>query len=95
MIERHVTFHVLPGKEQAFHHFFKQEYLPAMAKTPGFGNATMLRDRGAQSDMKMVLRFETVEAASEWRASAAHSALKPRLKEHYDGSDLKVYDVLD
>jgi heme-degrading monooxygenase HmoA len=94
MIERHVTFFVHPGKELDFENFFKEAYEPAMVEMPGFINANLLRDQEHTSNMKMVLRFETLESAAVWRASKAHEELKPSLKSHYEGSELLVYDVL-
>lgn len=94
VIERHVTFHVLPGKREEFERFFKDEYRPAMAKTAGFIKAELLKDTENPQDMQMVLRFESIEAAASWRASQLHTDLKPNLKALYDGSELKVYEFL-
>ena len=93
-IERHVTFHVLPGKTAEFERFFKDEYHPAMSNMDGFLKAELLKDTENPEDMQMVLRFESFEAAASWRASEQHAALKPHLKSLYDGSQLKVYEVL-
>lgn len=93
-IERHVTFHVLPEKVEEFELFFENEYHPAMAKTEGFIKAELLKGMENPQDLKMVLRFESLETAAAWRASAAHSALKPKLKSLYDGSELMVYEVI-
>lgn len=93
-IERHVTFHVLPEKIEEFERFFENEYRPAMANTEGFIKAELLKGMENPQDLKMVLRFESLESAAVWRASATHSALKPKLKSLYDGSELKVYEVI-
>jgi heme-degrading monooxygenase HmoA len=95
MIERHVTFHVHPGKEGSFRSFFREVYAPAMARTPGFVSANLLQDQEESSDLKMVLRFESIDAAAAWRSSPAHEELKPRLKAHYEGSDVLVYDMVE
>jgi hypothetical protein len=42
----------------------------------------------------MVIRFESMETAADWRNFDAHQALKPKIKALYDGSTLKVYDVI-
>ena len=94
MIERHVTFHVLPDREEEFGAFFKEEYAPALAETEGFVSANLLQDHEISGDIKMVLRFESLESAAAWRASQAHENLKPRLKSLYDRSELTVYDVV-
>lgn len=94
MIERHVTFHVFPDKEEEFGAFFKDEYAPAMAETEGFVSANLLQDQEISGDMKMILRFDSLESAAAWRASQAHENLKPRLKSLYDGSELTVYNVI-
>jgi heme-degrading monooxygenase HmoA len=93
-IERHVTFHVLPEEVEEFENFFEKEYRPAMEKTKGFIKAELLKDTEHPQDLQMVLRFETNEAAANWRASESHAALKPRLKSMYGSSDLKVFEVL-
>lgn len=93
-IERHVTFHVLPGKVEQFKHFFAEEYRPTMARSEGYVKAELLEDTENPQDLKMVLRFNSLEAAAAWRASEAHADLKPRLKSLYDGSELKVYHVI-
>ncbi len=43
MIERHVTFEVLQGKEDAFEQLFIQEYRPAMSRMAGFVRLELLR----------------------------------------------------
>jgi antibiotic biosynthesis monooxygenase (ABM) superfamily enzyme len=93
IIERQVTFHVLPGREAEFETFFQQQYRPAMAKTSGFIKADLLRDAENHTDLMMVLRFDSVDSAAAWRASPEHEALKPHLKSLYSGSELKVYQV--
>jgi len=94
IIERHVTFHVLPGSVEKFEEFFQQQYRPAMAKTDGFIKADLLKDTESPQELKMVLRFDSPESAAAWRASETHEILKPHLKSLYDGSELKSYDVL-
>lgn len=93
-IERHVTFHVMPEKTGEFAEFFSDIYRPAMAQMSGFIKAELLKDNENPQDLQMVLRFESEEAAADWRASEQHAALKPKLKSLYDGSELKVYQVI-
>lgn len=94
VIERHVTFHVLPDKEADFEKFFKSQYRPAMAQTEGYIKAELLKDTENPQDMVMVLRFDSEESAAEWRSSDRHQALKPHLKSMYEGSLLKVFEFL-
>ena len=42
MIERHVTFNVLPGREQDFEELFTAEYRPAMTAMPGYVKLELL-----------------------------------------------------
>jgi len=44
MIERHVTFNVIPGKEKDFEALFKDAYCIAMSKQPGFVSVTLLKE---------------------------------------------------
>lgn len=92
MIERHVTFHVLPNKGKEFARFFEEEYRPAMAKTEGFLKAELLKEMDTDQDFVMILRFESLDAAAGWRASSEHAELKPHLKSLYDSSELRVLE---
>lgn len=94
MIERHVSFNVLPGKEEAFERLFVQEYRPAMSRMPGFVRAELLRDQEDLTQYRMVIRFQSLETAANWRNSDLHQALQPKLKAFYNGSSLKIYDVV-
>jgi len=93
-IERHVTFHGLPEEVEEFEKFIEEKYRPVMANTNGFIKSNLLNDTENHQDLKMVLRFESKEAAARWRTSASHAALKPRLNSLYNGSELKVYEVM-
>jgi heme-degrading monooxygenase HmoA len=94
MIERHVTFDVLPGKEKEFETFFSQEYAPAMSLRAGFLGVSLLREADVPTAYKMVIAFETADLAGAWRASDGHKALSPRLKSMYSESRVTVYDVV-
>lgn len=95
MIERHVTFQVIPGKEQEFERLFKEEYCPAMSSMQGFINAHLLVDLDNPQSYHMVIRFRTAEEASAWRNSEAHRSLQPKIKPLYQESQLKVYQVVE
>jgi hypothetical protein len=58
MIERHVTFHVLPDKARDFEELFAQAYRPAMAGMPGYVGAGLLRAHDEPTEYQMVIRFE-------------------------------------
>lgn len=94
MIERHVTFNVIPGKEKDFETLFREEYSVAMSKKPGFVSVTLLKDQEKESIYQMVIRFQSLERAAAWRDSAEHKALSPKIKALYSGSTVQVYDVI-
>jgi len=94
MIERHVMFNVLPGREQDFEELFTAEYRPAMAGMPGYVKLELLVEQENPTQYQMVIRFESLETAAGWRNSDVHQALKPKIKALYDGSKLQVYDVI-
>ncbi len=94
MIERHVTFQVIGGKESEFEQFFRAEYLPAMSAQQGFIHAELFRELDQRQNYQMCLRFDSVDAAARWRESAEHKRLGPRLKSLYTMSSLIVYDVV-
>jgi antibiotic biosynthesis monooxygenase (ABM) superfamily enzyme len=93
MIERHVTFDVIPGKEAAFEELFQSEYSKAMGRQPGFVSVGLLREAGAPR-YQMLVRFESLKTAAAWRDSADHKALAPKIKAFYTASAVQVYDVV-
>ena len=94
MIERHVTFDVLPDRAEQFEKLFVEEYRPAMASMPGYIKVELLREQGDPLKFKMIIRFESAESAAAWRESDRHKAISPRLKALYRESQLTVYVVV-
>lgn len=94
MIERHVTFNVHADKAGEFVRLFVEEYRPAMSSTPGFVKVELLSDQEQPVRYRMVIRFETAEAAAAWRNSAAHQSLQPKIKSLYQNSELQVFEVI-
>jgi antibiotic biosynthesis monooxygenase (ABM) superfamily enzyme len=94
MIERHVTFQVIEGKEGEFEDLFKREYRVAMSKQPGFVSVSLLKEHEKKGIYQMVIRFQSLETAAAWRDSADHKALSPKIKALYSESQVQVYDVV-
>ena len=94
MIERHVTFNVIPGKEKDFEILFKEQYSVAMSKQPGFVSVTLLKEHEKEAIYQMVIRFKSLETAAARRDSADHKALSPKVKALYSGSSVQVYEVI-
>lgn len=94
MIERHVTFDVLPGKMHEFEMLFVEEYRPAMAQMTGYVNVDLLREQEKPTIYQMVIRFVSIETAAAWRTSGAHQSLSPKLKALYSASQVQVYEVV-
>lgn len=94
MIERHVTFKVLPGKEQVFERLFIEEYRSAMALMPGFISVSLLMEVENPQNYHMVIRFRSAEEAAAWRSSSAHQLLQPKIKALYQESQVQVYEVI-
>jgi heme-degrading monooxygenase HmoA len=94
MIERHVTFNVHADKTGEFVRLFVEEYRPAMSSMPGFVKVELLSEQEHPARFRMVIRFETAEAATAWRNSAAHQSLQPKIKSLYQNSELQVFEVV-
>jgi antibiotic biosynthesis monooxygenase (ABM) superfamily enzyme len=94
MIERHITFNVIPGKEKDFETLFKDAYSIAMSKQPGFVSVTLLKEHEKEAVYQMAIRFQSLETAAAWRDSAEHKTLSPRIKALYKESTVQVYEVL-
>jgi len=94
MIERHVTFNVIPGQQQDFENLFRQEYSPAMSRQPGFVSVALLKEQEKEAVYQLAIRFESLATAAAWRESADHKALAPKIKALYQDSSVAVYDVI-
>ena len=94
MIERHATFHVVPGEEKDFEDLFKEEYSIAMSRQPGFVSVTLLKEHEKEAVYQMVIRFQSLETAAAWRNSTEHKALSPRIKALVKESTAQVYEVI-
>jgi heme-degrading monooxygenase HmoA len=94
VIERHLTFDVLPDQTDAFERFFAEAYGPTMAKAPGFARVELLREADSATRYQMVLRFEDADSAVAWRTADAHTALQPTLNALHTGMAVQGYDVI-
>jgi antibiotic biosynthesis monooxygenase (ABM) superfamily enzyme len=94
MIERHVTFNVIPGKENDFEALFKDAYSMAMSKQPGFVSVVLLKEHEKETIYQMAIRFQSLETAAAWRDSPEHKTLSPRIKALYRESTVQVYEVI-
>jgi antibiotic biosynthesis monooxygenase (ABM) superfamily enzyme len=94
MIERHVTFNIIPGKEKDFETLFKDAYSSAMSKQPGFISVTLLKEHEKEAVYQMVIRFQSLETAAAWRDSVDHKGLSPKIKALYKESTVQVYEVV-
>jgi antibiotic biosynthesis monooxygenase (ABM) superfamily enzyme len=94
MIERHVTFNIISGREKDFETLFKEEYSLAMSKQPGFVSVTLLKEHEKEAVYQMTIRFQSLETAAAWRDSADHKALSPKIKALYKESTIQVYEVI-
>ena len=94
MIERHITFDVLPDRADAFERYFTERYRPPMAASPGFISAHLLRETEDATRYQMVLRFEDAESSAGWRTSDVHRALQPDLESLHSGMGVQAYEVV-
>jgi len=94
MIERHVTFNLHAGLNQDFEKFMLERYLPAIKARPGAFGAWLMREMQDPSRYHLVLGFETLQSAQDWKASDSHRELSPILKTFYATSEVVVYELV-
>lgn len=94
MIERHITFNVHPDGTEAFERFYRDEYAPAMAQSPGFVASALLREAESPTRYQMAFRFEDPATAAGWRESEVHQGLQPALNALFDGREVQAYEVV-
>lgn len=91
MIERHVTFNVLPDRTVDFERFFVEAYRPPVLGMPGLIECTLLRESEHAERYQMVFRWETADNAVAWRVSEVHQGLQPALVELHAGMEITAY----
>jgi Uncharacterized conserved protein len=94
MIERHITFNVLPDRTEAFERFFRDQYGPTMATAPGFVRVELLREVDSATRYQMSFRFRDADSAAGWRTSEVHQALQPALNALHTGGEIQGYVVI-
>jgi heme-degrading monooxygenase HmoA len=94
MIERHVTFEVIPEKGMEFERYFVDYYRPVMSTMPGFVRVELLRKLEEPNQYQMVIRFQSAEESDAWRSSTEHQTLSPKLKALYSDSKVEVYKAV-
>jgi heme-degrading monooxygenase HmoA len=91
MIERHITFDVLPGQGEAFERFFTDAYRPPVIGMPGFIECVLLRESEHPERYQMVFRWESADDAAGWRTSEVHQGLQPALNALHSGMEIIAY----
>ena len=94
MIERHIDVLILPENRDAFERFFVERYRPAAATLPGYVACVLLRESERPERYEMVFRWETADAAKDWRTSAVHEDLQPALKTLHRGMTITAYETV-
>ena len=94
MIERHITFDVLPDRTATFERYFAETYRPKMSVSPGFIRADLLREADSPTRYQVVMRWQDTESATGWRTSAVHEALQPVWTAMFSAGEIAVYEVI-
>lgn len=91
MIERHISYTVVPENATEFERFFVEEYRPPVLGMPGLIECSLLREAEHADRYQMVFRWETAENAAAWRTSPVHQALQPALNTLHGGMEIIAY----
>jgi len=91
MIERHITFDVLPDQTGAFERFFTEQYRPPVLDMPGLIECSLLREADSPTRYQMVFRWEEPDNAVAWRVSEVHQGLQPGLNALHAGMVIVAY----
>ena len=91
MIERHVSFSVLPDRTADFERFFTEAYRPPVLDMPGLIECILLREAEHPERYQMVFRWESGDQAAAWRTSPVHQALQPQLNELHSGMEITAF----
>lgn len=93
MLERHLTFTVAKDRQSAFEDFMVQEYAPVLEAFPKCVGVRILR-ASSDGQYRIVGTFESEAAEKEWRASAEHNLLSPRLRAFFSEYVLEYFTLV-
>jgi heme-degrading monooxygenase HmoA len=91
MIERHITFDVLPDQTDAFERFIAEQYRPPVLEMPGLIECSLLREADSPTRYQLVFRWEQPDDAVAWRVSEVHRGLQPGLNALHAGMVVVAY----
>jgi len=91
MIERHISFAVLPDRTAEFERFFTEQYRPPVLEMPGLIECSLLREAEHADRYQMVFRWETADNAVAWRVSEVHQGLQPGLNALHAGMEIVAF----
>ncbi len=91
MIERHISFAVLPDKTADFERFIAEQYRPPVLEMPGLVECSLLRGAEHADRYQLVFRWETADNAVAWRVSEVHQGLQPALNALHAGMEIVAY----
>jgi heme-degrading monooxygenase HmoA len=94
MIERHISFAVLPDKTADFERFFVEQYRPPVLQMPGLIECSLLLEAEHPDRYQMVFRWETADNAVAWRTSEVHQGLQPTLNALHSGMDIVAFSKI-
>lgn len=94
MIERHVSFDVLPDRTSQFERFFSEQYHPAVLAMPGLIECRLLREAENPQHYQMVFRWQSADEATAWRTSQVHQGLQPALSALHNGMTVVAYSTV-
>ncbi len=92
MIERHISFAVLPAKTAEFERFIAEQYRPPVLEMPGLIECSLLREAEHADRYQLVFRWETADNAVAWRVSDVHQGLQPALNALHAGMEIVAYE---
>jgi heme-degrading monooxygenase HmoA len=94
MIERHISFAVLPDKTADFERFIAEQYRPPVLEMPGLVECSLLREAEHADRYQLVFRWETADNAVAWRVSEVHQGLQPALNALHAGMEIVAYQKI-
>jgi heme-degrading monooxygenase HmoA len=96
-IQLHVDLSVDAAKEQEMLHNFKQIFLPAAKKQPGYIDVKMLKLRSvlqgnmpAKVNYRFVLTYASEEQRKQWVETATHKRVWPTVENQLASKDYTV-----
>jgi heme-degrading monooxygenase HmoA len=91
----HVDLKVKPGRADALKATYRDVFIPAITKQPGFAETKLLQARSDEARThRLIIAFEKEELQKKWLATDLHQKVWPEMETNIAQYSVDLFDSL-